>query len=74
MRILAGTLKLHSVDPGVLQSGIKVHRYPTGPACWITLPMDVVESSIKTILLKMRWIDLSSSAFTPYLYSVLLLP
>jgi hypothetical protein len=27
------------------------------------LPTDVVEFSVKTILLKMRWIDLSSSAF-----------
>jgi hypothetical protein len=29
----------------------------------ITLPTDVVKSSVKTILLKMSWIDLSSSAF-----------
>jgi hypothetical protein len=29
----------------------------------LTLPTDVVESSVKIILLKMRWIDLSSSAF-----------
>ena len=36
-------------------------------ACRITLPTD--ESSVKTILLKMRWIDLISSSFTPYLYS-----
>ena len=38
--------KLHSADPGVLQSGIRarfVHRYPTGPACRITLPTDDVE-------------------------------
>ena len=32
----------------------------------ITLPADEVESSIKTILLKIGWIDLSSSDFTPY--------
>jgi hypothetical protein len=39
-------------------------RYPrVQSALRITSPTDVVESSIKTILLKMRWIDLSSSAF-----------
>jgi hypothetical protein len=39
-------------------------RYPrVRSACRITLPMVVVESSVKTILLKMRWIDLSRSAF-----------
>jgi hypothetical protein len=32
-------------------------------ACRITLPMVVVESSVKTISLKMRWIALSRSAF-----------
>jgi hypothetical protein len=32
-------------------------------ACRITLPTVVVVSSVKTILLKMSWIDLSSSAF-----------
>jgi hypothetical protein len=39
-------------------------RYPrVRSACRITLPTDVVVSSVKTILLKLRWIDLSSSAF-----------
>jgi hypothetical protein len=39
-------------------------RYPRVQSAYrITLPMDVVESSVKTILLKMRWIDLSRSAF-----------
>jgi hypothetical protein len=39
-------------------------RYPrVRSACRITLPMVVVEASVKTILLKMSWIDLSSSAF-----------
>jgi hypothetical protein len=39
-------------------------RYPlVQSACRITLPMDVAESSVKTILLKMRWIVLSRSAF-----------
>ena len=42
-------------------------RYPSGPACRSTLPTD--ESSVKTILLKMRWIVLISSSFIPYLYS-----
>jgi hypothetical protein len=39
-------------------------RYPwIRSACRITLPMVVVESSVKTILLKMCWIALSRSAF-----------
>jgi hypothetical protein len=39
-------------------------RYPrVRSACRITLPMVVVLSRVKTILLKMRWIDLSRSAF-----------
>jgi hypothetical protein len=39
-------------------------RYPrVRSACRITLPMVVVESSVKTILQKMRWIVLISSAF-----------
>jgi hypothetical protein len=39
-------------------------RYPrVHSACRITLPMVVVVSSVKTILLKLRWIDLSRSAF-----------
>jgi hypothetical protein len=39
-------------------------RYPrVRSACRLTLPMDVVVSSVKTILLKMRWIALSRSAF-----------
>jgi hypothetical protein len=39
-------------------------RYPRVQFAYrITLPTDVVVSSVKTILLKMRWIDLSSSAF-----------
>ena len=36
-------------------------------ACRITLPTD--ESSVKTMLVKMRWIVLISSSFIPYLYS-----
>jgi hypothetical protein len=39
-------------------------RYPrVRSACRITLPTVVVVSSVKTILLKMSWIGLSSSAF-----------
>jgi hypothetical protein len=39
-------------------------RYPrVRSACRITLPTDVVVSSVKTILLKMSWIDLNRSAF-----------
>jgi hypothetical protein len=39
-------------------------RYPrVRSACRITLPMIVVESSVKTILLKMSWIVLSRSVF-----------
>jgi hypothetical protein len=39
-------------------------RYPrVQSACRLTLPTDVVESSVKTILLKIRWIVLSRSAF-----------
>ena len=40
-------------------------------ACRLTLPTD--ESSVKTILLKMRWIVLISCSFIPYLYSTSLL-
>ena len=43
-------------------------------ACRITLPTDEVESSVKTILLKIGWIDLSSFDFTPYPDAILLLP
>jgi hypothetical protein len=39
-------------------------RYPrVRSACRITLPMVVVQSSVKTTLLKMRWIALSRSTF-----------
>ena len=40
-------------------------------ACRITLPTDVVVSSVKTFFIKLRWIVLISSAFTPCLYSFL---
>ena len=75
MRSLAESLKLHSHDWG---GRIKWYqstgfRYPlVRSACRLTLPTD--ESSVKTILLKLRWIDLSSSSFIPYLYSILFLP
>jgi hypothetical protein len=49
-------------------------RYPwVQSACRITLPMDVVESSVKTILLKMCWIDLIRSVFfsLPWCFSPL---
>jgi hypothetical protein len=41
--------------------------------CRLTLPMDVVESSVKTILLKMRWIVRSRSTFysLPFCFSPL---
>jgi hypothetical protein len=35
----------------------------TRESCRITLPMDIVESSVKMILLKTSWIDMSSSTF-----------
>jgi hypothetical protein len=39
-------------------------RYPWVQSAYrITLPTDVIVFSVKTILLKMRWIDLSSSVF-----------
>jgi hypothetical protein len=47
-------------------SGIRARfcRYPrVQSACRITLPTDIVVSSVKTILLKMCWIALSRSAF-----------
>jgi hypothetical protein len=45
-------------------SELRFCRYPrVRSACRITLPMVVVESSVQTILLKMRWIVLISSAF-----------
>jgi hypothetical protein len=51
----------------------RFYRYPqVRSACRITLPTDVVESSVKTILVKMRWIVLSSSAFySPLCFSSL---
>ena len=51
-------------------SGIRALVFDTPlvrSACRLTLPTD--ESSVKTILLKMRWIVLISSSFIPYLYS-----
>ena len=68
-------LKLHRLDWRASQVGIRALLFDTRlvrSACRLTLPTD--ESSVKTILLKMRWIDLSSSAFIPYLYSILFLP
>ena len=38
-------------------------------ACRITLPTDVVVSSVGKLFSKLRWIVLISSAFSPYLYS-----
>jgi hypothetical protein len=52
-------------------------RYPrVRSACRITLPMVVVVSRVKTILLKMRWIALSRSAFysLPMCFSPLTFP
>jgi hypothetical protein len=57
-------------DQGVLQvvSEPRFYRYPQVQSTYrITLPTDVVEFSVKTILLKMSWIDLSSLHFSPYL-------
>jgi hypothetical protein len=36
--------------------------------------MDIVKPSVKTILLKISWIDLSSLHFSPYLCASLVLP
>jgi hypothetical protein len=70
--------KRHHVDCGVIAIICKVPvfgvlqvvseprfcRYPrVQSACRITLPTDVVESSVKTSLLKMRWIVLNRSIF-----------
>jgi hypothetical protein len=47
-----------------LVSEPRFYRYPwVSSACRLTLPMVVVVSSVKTNLLKMRWIVLSRSAF-----------
>ena len=43
-------------------------------ACRITLPTDVVVSSVKNYFLKIRWIDLSSSAFFSLPIFFLILP
>jgi hypothetical protein len=54
------------VDFGASQvvSEPKFCRYPrVRSACRITLPMVVVVSSVKTILIKIRWIDVSRSTF-----------
>ena len=70
MRSLAESLKLHRHDWGASQV-VSEHWFFDTPlvrsTCRITLPTD--ESSVKTILLKMRWIVLISSSFIPYLYS-----
>jgi hypothetical protein len=70
--------KRHHVDFGVIAMICKVPvfwalqvvleprfcRYPrVQSTCRITLPTYVVESTVKTIFLKMRWIDLSRSVF-----------
>jgi hypothetical protein len=50
-------------------------RYPrVQSACRITLPTDVVVSSVKTIFLKMSWIGLNRSIFYSLPYASLLLP
>ena len=61
----------HGTGSGASQVGIRASgwRYPTSPACRITLPTGVVVSSVKTYFLKIRWIVLISSDFSPYLYS-----
>ena len=71
MQSLTGMLKSHRHDWRDVTSGIRALVYDTllvRSACRLTLPTD--ESSVKTILLKMRWIDLISSSFTPYQYSI----
>jgi hypothetical protein len=56
-------------------SGLRFCRYPWVQSSYrLTLPTDVVEFSVKTILLKISWIDLSSLHFSPYLFASLLLP
>ena len=59
---------------GGVTSGIRALVFDTPlvrSAFRLTLPTD--ESSVKTMLLKIRWIDLNSSSFIPYLYSISLL-
>ena len=72
-----GTLKLHRADSTGVTSGIRTLVFDTPLvlfACRITFTTDEVESSVKTIFLKIGWIDLISSDFTPYLTAILLLP
>ena len=67
------SLKQHRHDWRASQVGIRALVFDTPlvrSACRLTLPTD--ESSVKTILLKKRWIVLISSSFIPYLYSSLL--
>ena len=57
---------------GASQSGIRAQVHGSlvvRSACKITLPTDVVVSSVKNYFLKLRWIVLISSDFSPYLYS-----
>lgn len=55
---------------GASQVGIRASgwRYPTSPACRITLPT-VVEFRAFKLFSKIRWIDLISSDFSSYLHS-----
>ncbi len=62
----------HGTGFGVSQVGIRAQVVDTPLvrfACRLTLPTDVVVSSVKTYFLKIRWIVLISSDFSPYPYS-----
>jgi hypothetical protein len=65
-RLWRDRYNLQGAGFGVSQvvSKLRFCRYPRVQSAYrITLPTDVVEFSVKTILQKMRWIDLSRSAF-----------
>jgi hypothetical protein len=77
VRIVAWLLRSRRYWFWGVTSGIRARfcRYPpVQSACRITLPTDVVEFSVKPILLKMHWIDLSRSSFfsLPSMLSLLL--
>jgi hypothetical protein len=73
-RLWRDRYNLQGADFGALQvvSEPRFCRYPrVQSACRITLPTDVVESSVQTILLKMRWIVLIRSAILFLAYVLL---
>ena len=61
--VLCEFQRCHQNSHGKVVSELRFIDAPLGSACRITLPTDVVESSVKIYFPKLRWIVLNSSAF-----------